>query len=306
MLAARGLFFALPSPRGPGCLAPGHVHSGRVAGHGCAYSPRCPSSGLRPRVLAFSVPAPLGACIPERWCAECLRPLHAHRHPTPPLSEAAGHFLALLSGCFLGHNTGILLWTCPSPCCSGTFQAPTHLSSAHITWLPGCPHAAPQSCDAGVSSGHRLPPYHVCAAGPGVGGFDQRRFERAIRSSEKPYFKDLSYVCCGRAAVVLVKGIYRTQCAVWPAGWAAKRPGRTLWEAWGVSGLELGTSGQRNPRSSPRSPASLGAAQALQAQAGLAALCPGVVVASEGPSLLQGQPCAPSARTWGEDSFCGP
>lgn len=123
---------------GLGVLAPGHVHS-VVAGRGCATAPRCPSSGLRPRVLAFSVPAPLGACIPERWCAEYCARYCSSSPPTPPLSEAARPFLALLSGCFLGHNTGILLWTCPSPCCSGTFQAPTHLSSAHITWLPGCP-----------------------------------------------------------------------------------------------------------------------------------------------------------------------
>ena len=94
--------------------------------------------------------------------------------------------------------------------------------------------------------------------------------------------------------MVLVEGIYRTQCAVWPSGRAVKRPGRTLWEAWGVSGLELGTGGQRNPRLSPRSPASLRTALVLQAQAGLAALCPGVDSVSAEPSLL---PPTPRVKT---------
>ena len=94
--------------------------------------------------------------------------------------------------------------------------------------------------------------------------------------------------------MVLVEGIYRTRRAVWPSGRAVKRPGCTLWEAWGVSGLELGTGGQRNPRLSPRSPASLGTAQVLQAQAGLAASCPGVAAASAEPAL---RPPTPGVRT---------
>lgn len=96
---------------------------------------------LRPETpsTAFRVPAPLGTCVPEHWrsecprplgacilelwCTECLHPLDTHRHPTPPLSKAAGHFLALLSGCFLGHNAGppaadlpvsLLFWNLPS------------------------------------------------------------------------------------------------------------------------------------------------------------------------------------------------
>ena len=76
--------------------------------------------------------------------------------------------------------------------------------------------------------------------------------------------------------MVLVEGIYRTRRAVWPSGWAAEHPGCTLWEVWGVSGLELGAGGQRTPCSSPRSPVFLAAAQILQTQVGLAALGPGV------------------------------
>lgn len=53
----------------------------------------------------------------------------------------------------------------------------------------------------------------------------------------------------------------------------------------GVSGLELGAGGPRSPCSSPRSPAFLGAAQALQTRAGLAASGPGVDAAAVGPAL---------------------
>jgi len=150
------------------------VQSARPAGH------------MRPRALAFRVPAPLGACVPEcwcgvpaplgacvleLWCTGCLPLLDTHRHPTPRRPRQQGTFWPCYPGVSWVTTLVLLLRICPSPCCSGTFQASTHLSSAHITWLPGCPHPAPQSCDARGSSGHRLPPHHVCAAEPGVGGF---------------------------------------------------------------------------------------------------------------------------------------
>ena len=66
-----------------------------------------PAGRLRSGALVYRMPAPAG-------------------HPPPPhspSSEAAGHFLALLSRCFLGHNTGppaadlpisLLFWNLPS------------------------------------------------------------------------------------------------------------------------------------------------------------------------------------------------
>ena len=188
----------------------------------------------------------------------------------------------MLSGCFLGHNTcpaadlpvSLLFWNLPS-------THPLVLCPCHLA--PWVPHPAPQSCGAGVQVGMGSLPLFVLQDQVWV-VFDQRSFERATCSSERTCFKGLRNICCWRVAVILVEGIYRTGCAVWPSGWAAERPGCTLWEVCGVSGLELGAGGQRTPCSFPRSPAFLAAAQVLQTQVGLAALGPGVD-AAVGPAL---------------------
>lgn len=167
-------------PRGPGCLAPGHVHSGRVAG---GTEPTAPAAPAQACAACWR-----SAC-PPRWAPPGAggnaSPLPLARHPLSPVVPTGPRacFLAL-SWCFWvttqvsctnGPAVSLLFWNLP---------AFTHCPPAHITWLLGAHTQHLQSCDAGrfprVMMGTQAPPYPALCTGPGVGGLIRNALKQCV------------------------------------------------------------------------------------------------------------------------------
>ena len=95
---------------------------------------------LRPETPSTGVQSARTRWVPAFWSSgvqNACTPWTPTATPLPHCPRQQGTFWPCYPGVSWVTMLVLLLRICPSPCCSGTFQASTHLSSAHITWLPG-------------------------------------------------------------------------------------------------------------------------------------------------------------------------